>query len=164
MDDVVHEQLSELLRVNHKCDGSVIVPNVGDLNLMHWNINHLTNKLNEVEMRIASFPGILHLIAISETWLTIYNYCTYRLKGYREIHSVRVNRDGGGISIFAHESICAKPPKILVDIVTEEMNHFLIIEFPSIKTTVAVNSLINWNCIVWTNRDVYLWVISTSTY
>lgn len=42
-------------------------PEVDDLNIMHWNINHLTNKLHLVEQYVVAFIGILHVIAISET-------------------------------------------------------------------------------------------------
>lgn len=103
MDDVAQEHLSDLLRVIHQCNGAAIAFKAGDLNLLHWNINHLTNKLHEVDLSIASYPSILHVIAISETWLTTSNSYIFRLNGYREIHSVRVDKEGGGLTIFAHE-------------------------------------------------------------
>lgn len=77
MDDFNPVPISNLLRVTHTHDGTVQVPGVDDINFMHWNINHLTNKLCELELHVASYPGLLHLIAISETWLTKDNHHTY---------------------------------------------------------------------------------------
>lgn len=101
--------------------------NAGDLNLMHWNINYFKNKLHHV----ASYPGILHIIAISETWLTPLNFPTFRLRDYHETHSVRQNSKGGGLSVFVHSSICVIAPKTLVDVITPDLNHYLILELPS---------------------------------
>lgn len=62
MDHVEPQHLSSLLRVTHNFDGTIAGPSNGDMNFMHWNIKHLTYKLNQVELRIASFPGVLHLV------------------------------------------------------------------------------------------------------
>lgn len=138
MDDCSPVQLNSLLKILRQFDGSIIAPNASDLNFMHWNINHLTNKLQFVEQYVAVFPGILHVIAISETCLTGDNNSTFRLQNYHEQHSVRPTSRGGGISIFVHNSICNTSPKILVDVVTPDRNHFLVLELQSIKTTIAV--------------------------
>lgn len=138
MDDLNPIPLNDLLRVSRQFDGSIITPNAGDLNCMHWNINHLTNKLHLVELYVAIFPGTLHVIAISETWLTYDIILTFRLRNYHAIHSVRPNSQGGGITIFLHDSICKKSPKVLVDVITSDLNQFLIIELPAINTTIAV--------------------------
>lgn len=138
MDDFTPLPLARLVRTTRKFDGSIILPDADDLNFMHWNINHLTNKLHLVEQYIASYPGILHVIVISETWLTPSNVSTYNLNGYHAVHSVRLNVKGGGISIFLHESVCGIAPKTLVDTVTPDLNHFLVIEVPSAHTVIAV--------------------------
>lgn len=82
MEDITPVNLSELIQVNHMHDGTIIPTKNGSLNLMHWNIDRLTEKLHEVECRILDYPSILHIVAISETWLTPYNYPTYQLAGY----------------------------------------------------------------------------------
>lgn len=64
-----------------------------DVNVMHWNINHLTCKLSEVELCIAAFPGIVHVVAIAESWLTLENCSDFTLHGYRDIHNVRKNSE-----------------------------------------------------------------------
>lgn len=138
MNDLIPEELSDMIRVTRKFDGSINNPATFDLNFMAWNINHLTHKLHLVEQYVAVFPGILHIIAISETWLTETNKTTYNLRGYLAIHNVRNNGKGGGISIFLHESICKISPKVLFDIITPDLNHFLVIEVPTVNVTVAV--------------------------
>lgn len=137
MDDITPQPLSSLLQITYRFDGSIIAPASHDLNFMHWNINHLTNKLHLVEQYVAIYPGILHVIVISETWLTSQNFCTYRLHGYHDIHSV-ISTDGGSISIFVHKSICGITPKVLLDVVTPDRNQFLIVSLPSINNTIAV--------------------------
>lgn len=73
MDDFQPVPISSLLKVTHRHDGTIIVPYADDINLMHWNINHLTSKLDDVELYVASYPVLLHVVVISETWLNSYN-------------------------------------------------------------------------------------------
>lgn len=138
MDDFVPMTLSSLIQVTKIFDGTIININSDDLNTMHWNINRMTNKLYEVELCIASYPGTLHIIVISETWLTTDNFKTYQIKGYYAIHNFRKNSEGGGISVFVHESICGTNPRLLIDKVTDELHHFLVVEIPDENITVAV--------------------------
>lgn len=95
MDDISPPHLSNLLQVTRKFDGTVAASSPGDMNLMHWNINHLTNKLNQVEVYVAIFPSMLDVVAKSETWLTPLNFLTFKLHGYRETHSVRQDKTEG---------------------------------------------------------------------
>lgn len=138
MDDFTPSRLSNSLQVQHQLDGSILRPCKGDVNYMHWNINHLTNKMHHVEQYIAIYPGILHIIAISETWLTSLNMATFRLQNYQEIHSVRHQSDGGGLSIFVHNCLCNITPRILTDIVTPDRNQFLVVEVPDVNVTIVV--------------------------
>lgn len=91
-----------------------------------------------VEQCVAVFPGILHIIAIAESWLTPLNHSTFRLKDYCETHQVRSDSGGGGISIFIHKSVCGIDPKILIDAITPNLNHFLIMDIPSSNITIAI--------------------------
>lgn len=107
--------------------------------MIHWNINRAINKMDEIELCIDSFPGTLHIIAISETWLSPANASHVRLLDYREFHNIRQHRSGGGISLFIHESLATDIlPKILVDVVTDDLNHFIAVKIPSINITAAV--------------------------
>lgn len=125
------------MKVTHRHDGTIIVPYADDINLMHWNINHLTSKLDDVELYVASYPGLLHVVVISETWLNSYNYSTYQLRGYTAYHNVR-STDGGGISIFVHDTLCGIAPDVLVNVTTTQLHHFLVVKIKSINTTIAV--------------------------
>lgn len=138
MDDFQPVPISSLLRVTHRHDGTIIQPNVDEINLMHWNVNHLTNKLEDVELYVASFPGILHIIAISETWLTMYNYLVFQLLGYTAFHNVR-STNGGGISIFVHNSLCEPTPEVTVNLTTSELHHFLVVKITAIDANIAVS-------------------------
>lgn len=105
---------------------------------MHWNIQSVQKKLHEVEFRILSYPGTLHIIAISETWLTSFNHPTYQLAGYQAIHNYRTTTSGGGVSLFIHDSLCSQAPKAIVSSTTTELHHFLVVQIPSVNLYVAV--------------------------
>lgn len=137
MDDFSPMPISSLLRVAHKHDGTILLPDAADVDLMHWNINHLTNKLNDVELYVSSFPGLLHVVAISETWLSHDNYDTYNLPGYTAIHNIR-SSDGGGVTIFIHDSLCGSAPEVIVNFTSPQLHHFLVVKIESINTTIAV--------------------------
>lgn len=137
MDDLTPVNLSNLIQVRHKYDSSIFATNKDSLN-MHWNIGQLTNKLHEVEFRIHDYPGTLHIVAISETWLNAYNHPNYQIMGYHAIHSVR-STPGGGMSLFIHDNLCKSVPKVLVSQTTAELHHFLVVEIPTINFSVAVS-------------------------
>lgn len=172
MDDLTPVPLANLLKVTQKFDGTIAEVQSDDLNTIHWNINHLTNKLHQVLLLIVSFPGILHIIAISETWLDVENSSTFNLHGYHAIHNFRRHSEGGGISLFIHKSLCNDTPNIIINEVTNQLHHFLIVEIPFVKLTVAVaiglkatklRFLTTWRNCVLTSTTVYWWVTWTST-
>lgn len=138
MEHLTHQNLSSMMQIEHEYDGTVLRPAHTDFNAMYWNINHLTNKLHHVDYCVASYPGTLHVIAITESWLTTDSYPTYNLQNYSAFHLVRSNCGGGGVTVYVHNSISGVPPKIIREITTPDLNHFLVIELPSIRTTVAI--------------------------
>lgn len=138
MDPFTPTSILSQIQVTHKHDGMITAADKNDLNFMHWNIDRMTNKLHLVELCIASFLGILHIIVISETWLTSENFSTYQIAGYYSFHNFRQWNEGGGVSIYIHQSLCKITPQIITDIVTAEIHHFLVIKIPTINTSVAV--------------------------
>lgn len=138
MDHITPHTLSSMMQVEHKHDGNVFTPAPDDFNAMHWNINHLTNKLHHVNFCIASYPGTLHVIAIAESWLTPHNCSTYNIPNYSAFHLVRNNCGGGGITIYVHNSVSGVPPKVISEVTTPDLNHFLVIELPSVRVTIAI--------------------------
>lgn len=106
---------------------------------MHWNIYRLANKINEVETYVDSFDGTLHVIIISETWVTPLTSQIVNLFGYEHIHNYRDDKEGGGLCIFLHQSLCTgNPIEVLVNEVTPDFNHFLVIKVPMTTRSIAV--------------------------
>lgn len=133
------DHLANLVHVRRKNDGTIIPSDAGDLNVIHWNINRLKNKIDEVENYVASFPGTLHVIAISETWLTEHECGSTNVLGYVGFHNTRSGREGGGISIFVHDSLALETtPVVLQNVVTENLNHFFILQIPRVQVNIAV--------------------------
>lgn len=145
MNNLTPENLSNMLQVTHRHNGTIIPPSADELNTMYWNIRSLNKKMSEVELCISSYPGMLHIIAISEIWLNENNYAIFAYLGYYAIHCTRINTKGvsifihtKGVSIFIHDSLCKMAPKVSVNIVGPDLNHFLVVDIPSINITVAV--------------------------
>lgn len=104
---------------------------------MHWNVNHLTYKLEDVELYVSSYPGLLHVVIITETWLTPENFGTYKLPGYTAFHNVR-SSGGGGIAILIHNSLCSTTPEEICNITSSKLHHFLVVKIKSIDAIIAV--------------------------
>lgn len=123
------------MSVLHTHDGTVPTPDSGDFNALHWNINRLKNKLHHVDSRIAAFPGTLHAIAISETFFDQGDCSTCNISNYSSFHFVREVCGGGGISLFVHNSVSTPPPIVKAKITTPDLNHFFVVEIPSVRVT-----------------------------
>lgn len=135
----VPDQLAQLINATRTCDGKIQKPLPTSLNIMHWNINRLPNKISEVEAYIDSFDGILHVVIISETWLSQLTLQTVNLMGYEHVHNYRDGKEGGGISIFVHQSLCMGDSiEIMSNEVTSDFNHFLVIKIPGVSQRIAV--------------------------
>lgn len=138
MDEFTPSPIRSLLRVMHRYNNEILYAASDEINIMHWNIGQLDNKLQHVELLVASYHGTLHIIVISETWLTMDNFSTYQLNGYYAIHNIRHPRKGGGISIFIHESLCTNTPTVLADVTTAELHHFLAVKILHLNMTLAI--------------------------
>lgn len=133
------EFLSDLVRVTRSNNGMICPSGVGDLNVIHWNINRIRNKMDEIEECVTSFPGTLHVIAISETWLTDEDCNSTNILGYTGYHNYREDREGGGISIFIHESLMNDTPPVIVNnVVSEQLNHYFVLQIPKVQINIAV--------------------------
>lgn len=133
-----NNHLSELLHVIRTCDGMIQKPKATDLNIAHWNINRLFNKIHEVEAYIDTFPGVLHVIIIAETWLTSLTAPRANLNGYRSVHNFRESSGGGGISIFVHRSLCPESPiDVRTSKITDDLNHFVTIRIAKLNLNIS---------------------------
>lgn len=101
---------------------------------MFWNVNHLINKMGEIENSIAVCPGTPHIIIINETWLKEDDTKNCNILSYISYHNIRKDRRGGGVSIFIHETVTMnRSPIVLLNHVTSDLNHFLMIYIPDIN-------------------------------
>lgn len=63
-------------------------------------------KFDELKCVIASIDTIIHIIVLSETWIKSDEEANrLHLEGYTHYYNYRVNTKGGGVSIFAHNSL-----------------------------------------------------------
>lgn len=138
MDDLTPQRLSTIVHVKHRYSGTIITPTSDEFNAMHWNIRSLVKKTAELELCIQSFPSTLHVIAVSETWLSTDILSAFNLLGYVVFHCVRTENKCGGVALFIHESICGTSPIVKVNVVTPDLNHFLVVNIPSVNLSVAV--------------------------
>lgn len=129
--------ISSLLKIAHKHNGTILQPHGDDINVMHWNVNHLTNKLEDVTLYVSSYPGRLHIVIISETWLRDDNHSFFQLPGYTAFHNVRSSY-GGGLAIFIHDSLCDIKPEVICNTTTADLHHFLVVRVQAIDTIIAV--------------------------
>lgn len=142
MNPVTNQELSSLLPVVHRFDGTVERPPAHAFNFMHWNINHLKNKTSALENNVFGFPGTIHVCAIGETCITTQDptpLSLYDLPNYSAFHNRRnTPNPGGGVSLYVHDVISDPAPTVLVDLVTEQLDHFLVLNIPRIDVNVAV--------------------------
>ena len=62
------------------------------------NLDHFTNFLNWIDIEFS-------VLAFSETWIQPHNEQCYNVIGYNAEHNCRLNKAGGGISLFVKNGI-----------------------------------------------------------
>ena len=109
--------LSDLLQSEYGCEYTDIEDGVincignskgVNLNILHLNIrsfnknnDSLTLLLNDLQDR----GIIVHLIGMCESFLTDTMKAMANLENYTAFHKCRVNKSGGGVSLFVHDSV-----------------------------------------------------------
>lgn len=79
-------------------------------------------KLDEIKCILHSIPDIIHAIVISETWIkSDLEAQSLPLPNYTHYYNYRRNSRGGGISIYAHNSV----KHHLIEDVCKNDNHYL---------------------------------------
>lgn len=101
------------------------------LNIFYININRLKNKTERLEYLLHSLQQQIDVIILSETFL-FQSECNFiNLPNYYVFHNTRESRDGGGISVFVHNTIDFQ---LVHQEVTLE-NEFVIIHSKSLNVT-----------------------------
>ena len=84
----------ESLSINHCC-----------LSILHLNIRSIPRNLSSLQTYLNNLDIQFSVVGISETWLKPYNVDCYGMDGYREEHSYRSERMGGGVSLYVMNGI-----------------------------------------------------------
>lgn len=91
------------------------------LNIFYVNIRSLKNKFTDLKHTLEKDKISYHIIIIIETWLKKDETRFYEMDNYNMHNSVRM-RDGGGITIYTHNSLHTN----LQYEYTDENNHFIV--------------------------------------
>lgn len=71
----------------------------------HWNARSLPKHFDDFTNYLSSLNHEFSIIALSETWLTDSIEMFYDIPLYKAVHNYRSLRVGGGVSIYAHNSL-----------------------------------------------------------
>lgn len=69
-------------------------------NCLYLNAQSLRNSIDDIQNFVDSSNIIFHVICIAETWLKTHDISFFNLPGYESFHSVRKDKNGGGVAIF----------------------------------------------------------------
>ena len=80
--------------------------NNSSLNLIHLNIRSIKSNLDEFLINLMKINFDFHIIVLSETWMSARSDWTF-VPGYKAFHSIRMGRQGGGVSILVRSDLDA---------------------------------------------------------
>lgn len=66
----------------------------------HLNIRSLSSNYDNFIHYLSQLKHDFLVTPLSETWLTENSKETFKLPNYNSVHYVRLNRPGGGVSVF----------------------------------------------------------------
>ena len=75
------------------------------LSILHVNIRSAPKNLASLEIMLSNLCIQFTIIGISETWFNEHSVQCYGINGYKGEHQFRVDRRGGGVSIFICNTI-----------------------------------------------------------
>jgi hypothetical protein len=111
-----------------------------NFSLFHLNIRSIPQHLAELTRFLNELKIQFSLIALSETWLKSNNFNVYGIPDYNSEHAYRLNRIGGGVSLFIQKEIFYFRRKDL-DIFCDKLES-LFIEIPKTGITSAKNLIV----------------------
>ena len=77
------------------------------LNIIHINIRSTSKNLDELLLILEKFFIQFDVIVITGTWLKSHNDWT-DVEGYDAYHSIRDNKNGGGVTILVNNDLCSE--------------------------------------------------------
>ena len=82
--------------------------NNSKLSVISFNIRSFYKNSDEFIGFLSNLKFKFHIIILTETWLSDKNIELCNISGYTGIHCVRKNKQGGGVSLFIHNSLTFK--------------------------------------------------------
>ena len=76
-----------------------------DLVFMQLNVRGLLNKQDDLNNLFAKLKHKVHVVILSETWLTLMNKDRIKMPGYKLISRERNNKKGGGVGFLIDENL-----------------------------------------------------------
>ena len=112
----LNRDLSLLLQSENGCEYSDVLDGVFEdlagknfnLNVLHLNIRSLQKNKDNLLILLSDLRDkgiVVHLLGICETYLDQNLSTCILLENYKGFHKTRTNRQGGGTSIFVHDSV-----------------------------------------------------------
>jgi len=93
LSNMCRDSYIEVSKLNAFCD----FDKKTGLNIVHLNCRSLSKNFKPLLNLLDCISGALTVIALSETWLTSVNDCTFDIDGYSFVSNSRINRIGGGV-------------------------------------------------------------------
>ena len=75
------------------------------LSLLHNNIRSIPHNLDHFNQFLNGLDIDFSILAFSETWLKPHNEHCYGVNGYNAEHNSRLNKAGGGVSLFIKKAL-----------------------------------------------------------
>lgn len=123
------------ISIKHKFGLSNYIEKLNGLNILYLNSRSIRyNNLNDVELLLQSFKGLIQIIVINETWLDVNSYESCNIENYTSYHNYRTNKRGGGVSIFCHVSVNSN---LIINEKFLDNSHFLMINLTELKINIA---------------------------
>lgn len=90
--------------------------------------------MNDLEVLLQSIEKVIQIVVINETWLDVNSYESCNMENYVSYHNYRINKRGGGVSIFCHISINSN---LIINELFLDSSHFLMINLTDLKINIA---------------------------
>lgn len=100
-----------LININNSCSYytdeqfNITFQLVHDISMIHFNSRSLYANFQSIKDYLRQLKNLFSIIAISETWLNDEKGLDFEIDGYELNYKNRVNRSGGGVAIYVHNSL-----------------------------------------------------------
>lgn len=89
-----------MLSVNYSPSDNLLIPKKYNFHILHINARSMRHKLDFIEILLHRFPKKPDAVVVSKSWLREGEESLFNLNGYSAYHSVRKDKEGGGVSVF----------------------------------------------------------------